>query len=106
MTRHYRRLAFIATPVSGCDGCAAKARDIAAQQHWAFHELRGDLGWLQRLLDADWNEREFLVVKPGEHVVLRHDSLLIDAEQEGISESEVRSPKSETSSNARTAKAE
>jgi hypothetical protein len=80
MTRHYRRLAFIATPVNGCEGCAHQARDIAAQQGWQFQQLTGDLGWLQRLLDGDWNEREFLVVKPGEQVVLRHDALLIGAE--------------------------
>jgi hypothetical protein len=33
------------------------------------------------LLDADWNEREFLKLNPGERVGLRSDASLIGAEK-------------------------
>ena len=55
------------------------------ERGWKFERLPGDLGWLRRLLNADWNEREFLKLKPGERVGLepthcssarnRHDNL-------------------------------
>jgi len=79
-TRHYKRLAFIATPVAGAAGREQRAGEIAQQQGWQFERLPGDLGWLRRLVDGDWNEREFLVLKPGERIALRYDGQLIGAE--------------------------
>jgi hypothetical protein len=78
--QHYQRLAYIATPVPESARWEAAAREIASQRGWKFERLAGDLGWLRRLLDADWNEREFLVLKPGERVGLRSDAGLIGAE--------------------------
>jgi hypothetical protein len=79
-TRHYKRLAFIATPVAGAAERERKAGEVAQQQGWQFEKLPGDLGWLRRLLDGDWNEREFLVLKPGEHIGLHYDGQIISAE--------------------------
>lgn len=79
-TKHYKRLAFIATPVAGAPGHERKAGDIARQQGWQFDRLPGDLGWLRRLVDGEWNEGEFLVLKPGERIGLRYDGQLIGAE--------------------------
>jgi len=79
-TQHYKRLAYIATPVPESARWEAAAKIIASQRGWKFERLAGDLGWLRRLLDADWNEREFLVLKPGERVGLRSDAGLIGTE--------------------------
>jgi hypothetical protein len=79
-TRHYRRLAYIATPVRDGMKRERKAGEIATQQGWDFASLPGDLGWLRRLLDGEWNEAEFLVVKPGHEVVPRYDEGIIGAE--------------------------
>jgi hypothetical protein len=35
---------------------------------WKYDEIRGDSGLMQRLLDDQWSEPEFLVVKPGQVV--------------------------------------
>lgn len=79
-TQHYKRLAFIATPVAGLEQREQKAAEIARQQGWTFERLEGDLGWLRRLVDGEWNDREFLIVKPHHRVVLRYDESLIGAE--------------------------
>jgi len=80
LTRHYKRLAYIATPVADGQRRECKAAEIAKDQNWKFEKLPGDLGWLQRLVDGEWNEQEFLVLKPGERVALRYDDQLIRAE--------------------------
>ena len=80
LTRHYERLAFIATPVPEAAKWEAAARQTARVQGWKFERLTGDLGWLRRLVNAEWNDREFLTLKPGERVALRHDEQLIGAE--------------------------
>jgi hypothetical protein len=79
-TKHYQRLAFIATPVTAAAQREQQAGEIARQQGWRFEKLPGDLGWLRRLINGDWNENEFLVLKPGEQIVLRYDGQLIGAE--------------------------
>jgi hypothetical protein len=80
-TRHYERLAFIDTPAPAAKKWEAVARDLAQQRGWKFERLPGDLGWLKRLLDTEWSEREFLKLNPGERVTLRSDAQLIGAEK-------------------------
>ncbi len=79
-TQHYKRLAFIATPVAEADERERKAAEIAQQQNWTFERLPGDLGWLRRLVDGEWNEREFLVLQPHQRVAFTSDDRLIAAE--------------------------
>jgi hypothetical protein len=35
---------------------------------WKYDELKGDSGLMQRLVDGEWNEKEFLIVKPGQKI--------------------------------------
>jgi hypothetical protein len=79
-TQHYKRLAFISTPVFKADDRERKAEEIAKLQGWKFERLPGDLGWLRRLVDGEWDDKEFLVLKPHEKVALSHGDSLITAE--------------------------
>jgi hypothetical protein len=79
-TQHYERLAFISTPVPEVAKWEAAARQTAQTRRWKFERLTGDLGWLRRLVNGEWNQREFLTLQPRERVVLRSDDLLIGAE--------------------------
>lgn len=36
---------------------------------WNYDEFKGDPGLMQRLLDGDWSEDEFLVLRPGQKIV-------------------------------------
>jgi len=35
---------------------------------WNYDQLDGDPALMQRLVDGQWNESEFLVIKPGQHI--------------------------------------
>ncbi len=78
-TRYYERLLYIATPVPGSEKWEATAKEIARGRGWKFERLPGDLGWLRRLVGGEWNDREFLTLRPGERVCLRSDAALIGA---------------------------
>lgn len=79
---HYRRMGFISTPVEGIDEREHKAVEIAQQRGWKFEKISGDLKWLRHLVQGDWNETEFLVLKPGEKIVACYDGTLIGAESQ------------------------
>ncbi|MHC4584011.1 MAG: DUF1638 domain-containing protein [Planctomycetota bacterium] len=36
--------------------------------HWNYDELKGSSALMQKLIDGDWRESEFLVVKPGQKI--------------------------------------
>ena len=79
-TRHYDRLAYVATAAPASVKKEQEAKDIAARRAWTFERLDGDPGLLRRLLGGDWDEREFLVLKPSERLAMAFDETLIRAE--------------------------
>ncbi len=81
LQRTYSRLGYISTPVPEADKLEQQASNIARGQGWEFDRLAGDLGWLQRLVDGDWNQREFLTLQPGERLAASYDDQLIRAEK-------------------------
>jgi hypothetical protein len=77
--KHYKRLAYVATPLAETATLAAEAHSIAVKRGLEYHSLQGDIGWLHRLLNGPWPEEEFLVVRPGQQVVLANGERLIEA---------------------------
>lgn len=57
-----------------------QVEEICRQHGWEYDELEGDMSLLQRLLDGDWNSKDFLVVQPGEVVRATYDERVIDVE--------------------------
>ena len=56
-----------------------QVRQICREKSWQYHEVRGDLGLFQKLLDGAWPESDFLVVQPGQKVVASFDERVITA---------------------------
>jgi hypothetical protein len=46
--------------------------------NWKYDEVKGDSGLMQRLVDGQWDEREFLIVKPGQKITedLTNDGII------------------------------
>ena len=67
--RNYDRIAYIDMGVGNFQEYEEKARKEASDKGWKFKRLNGDIGLLRRLIDGDWNQEEFLVVRPGEKII-------------------------------------
>ena len=80
-TRHYSQLTFIETGVEPDDTFERHTREEALRQGWKYEKVRGDLSLMQRLVDGDWNDADFLTVPPRWRVVATYDGGIIAAEE-------------------------
>jgi hypothetical protein len=60
-----------------------EVRQICAERGWEYDELPGDLGLLHKLLDGEWPEPDFLVVRPGQKVIATNDEHIIGVQPAG-----------------------
>jgi hypothetical protein len=81
MSKNYRQFTFIEMGVEPDDSFEARTRDEAAARGWVFEKVAGDLSMIQRLVDGQWNEQEFLIVRPGGRVVANYDDNIIAADE-------------------------
>ena len=58
-----------------------QVEEICRKHGWEYDEIEGDMGLLQRMLDGDWDSKDFLVVQPGEVVRATYDDRVIDVEK-------------------------
>lgn len=78
--RHYRQFTYIAMGVAPDAEFARSVEEEAAARGWAFEQVEGDMGIIERMLNGTWSPDEFLVVPAGWHIVTRIGSdLIVDA---------------------------
>lgn len=77
--RNYKQLTFIEMGVEPDDRFEQQTRVQAVQRGWAYEKVVGDMGLIRQLLDGPWDDGNFLVVQPGQHVVARLNDAIIDA---------------------------
>ncbi|MDD5673802.1 MAG: DUF1638 domain-containing protein [Chitinivibrionales bacterium] len=63
--KNYKKLAYIDTHVGDFVHYKQLTKQQAQEKGWEYEELKGDVGLLQRLLDGDWNDKDFLIIPPG-----------------------------------------
>jgi hypothetical protein len=73
---HYKRAVFIDLQVGNGASVETRARDEAARRGWSYERMKGDLILIRRLLQGDW-ENDFLVLPPGQKVIMAHDEQII-----------------------------
>ncbi|HWW01601.1 MAG TPA: DUF1638 domain-containing protein [Candidatus Acidoferrum sp.] len=66
-----------------------EVRRICSEKGWQYEALPGDLRLLQKVVDGEWPDSDFLVVQPGQKVVATFDEKVIGAANVG---DDVRNP--------------
>ncbi|MCX6927650.1 MAG: DUF1638 domain-containing protein, partial [Verrucomicrobia bacterium] len=56
-----------------------QVEEICKERGWDYNEIPGDMVLLQRLLDGEWPDSDFLVVRPGHRVIVTNDEKVIGA---------------------------
>ncbi len=79
-TRHYTHGVWIEFEFTRPLRLGEPVRRVCAEKGWAYEEIPGDLTLLQRWLDGDWTEDDFLIVPPGQRIVPSADSRIITAQ--------------------------
>lgn len=81
--KNYRKMTFIEMGIEPDGSFEQTAKDKAASRNWEYEKVRGDMGMFQRLVNGNWNEREFLVIPPGCRVVATYDADIISVANQG-----------------------
>ena len=79
-TRNYDTLAYIDMGIGDFTGHEEQAKQEAKEKCWQFEKLIGDIGLLRRMVDAEWDPDEFLVVQPGQKITPIYVDEIIRAE--------------------------
>jgi hypothetical protein len=79
-TKNYKKLAYIHMGVGPDERYRERTREEARRRNMEYEDFEGDLSLLQRLVDGDWSPEDFLVVRPGERVVARYGTEIVDVE--------------------------
>lgn len=66
--KEYNWATYIDWGLGDCDQYRQYTKRCAEFLNWDYDELKGDPGLMQRMLDGDWSDDEFLVVKPGQKI--------------------------------------
>jgi hypothetical protein len=75
---HYQRGAFLETGLATDDTARENARQESELRGWRFESILSDLGLIERLMNGEW-DADFLVVQPGEALVMSYDDEVVKA---------------------------
>ena len=77
--KNYSTLGYIHSEIYDSEANLQRAKEKARKKDWRLRELDGDLRMLRMMTDGTWNDREFLVLKPGERAVTDYSGLKVKA---------------------------
>ncbi len=81
--KNYSTLGYIHSEVHDSDAYMQRALEEAGRKGWRLRELQGDLRLLRMMTDGTWNDREFLILRPGEAVAADYTGLKLRAVRDG-----------------------
>lgn len=76
---NYSTLGYIHSAVYDSPANLERAKEEADSKGWKLRELNDDLRLLRMMVDGTWNDREFLILKPGERIAADYTGLKLKA---------------------------
>ena len=70
---NYHNAAYIRMPYIDRDVYRDTTRRAADFYGWKYHEIDGSMSLIERFINGDWNEEDFLILEPGETAVPTND---------------------------------
>jgi len=80
--QHYQRAVYIDMGIGNGRPVEERSQQEASRRGWTFEKIAGDIVLVKRLLDGDW-ESDYLVVPPGNTVVMTYDENIIGCKVQG-----------------------
>ena len=77
---NYSTLGYIHSKIYDSEENLLRTKQEAANRNWNLREVDGDLRLLRMMTDGTWNDREFLILKPGERIAPDYTGLKLKAE--------------------------
>ena len=79
LARNYGQITFIEMGIEPDGSFEQHSRDEAAKRGWKYEKIPGDIRLIQRLVNGEWDPKEFLVVPPGHRIAASYDEGIIKA---------------------------
>jgi hypothetical protein len=80
--REYSCAAYVDLGIGNVEKDIAFTRECADYLKWKFDRLDGDSSLLESLLDGDWDEERFLVLRPGQVLKMTGDDRIIETRKQ------------------------
>ncbi|MGB9597640.1 MAG: DUF1638 domain-containing protein [Candidatus Poribacteria bacterium] len=75
--QNYSQVAFIDIDFVKFLNYSKEAKKIAEERKWNYDEIEGNIRLIKKLIDAEWDEEEFLAVPPKEEIFASYDEKII-----------------------------
>jgi len=77
---NYTRAALIDMGIGDIDAYRGFVKNVASTHNWECAEIKGEWSLMERLATGEWDDEDFLIVKPGKRVVETFDERIISSE--------------------------
>ncbi len=81
-THNYGQYTFIEMGIEPNDSFERLTKEKADERGWTFEKVKGDMRLIWKLVNGNWDEKEFLVLQPGQKVTASYQEDIIRAETE------------------------
>jgi hypothetical protein len=75
--KNYYRALFVDMGLGDIEFYRQKTKEDAEFLNWEYKEIEGDVGLLQKFINGDWNENDFLIIEVGQIIKPSYDGKIV-----------------------------
>ena len=77
--KNYSRALFVNMNLGDVEYYRRKTKDSAEFLNWEYKEIEGNISLLQKFVNGDWNENDFLIIEIGQFIKPSYDDKIVKA---------------------------